>query len=191
LERLRVLTELQKNQLVSSEIAAFTTSEAKLTPAFADLFALTPTEQEALQRSIDTARDRLAELERENSTVSRTANGDVMIEVKPFPAAGGAVYDAVMKTFAETLNPERFSAFATLGAEQVEKALGRFGLPERKLVFSRKAGGSGDVSYTLRENYSTPREHSQYSSDFKTFEEMRAQTGTITHLLPADFMPLK
>jgi hypothetical protein len=187
LARLRVLMELRQNQLAKPEMAELVASGAKLTPAFADLFALTNDEQETLQRSIDEARERLAALERENATVSRDATGKVMVAVKPFPAAGGAIYDATFKTFADTLGSERFGAFAALGAEQIERALGRFGLPERRIIFSRNPVPNGNTRYTMSEDYRLMKENGRYSTDFETLQEMRTQAGTIADLLPPDF----
>ena len=189
--RLQVIMDLKKRQLANPEIAEMIGSGARLTPAFVQLFALTPAEQDVLQRSIDTSREQIASLERENSTVTRTSRGDVVITLKAFPETGGVVYDNMLKTFADTLGPERHNAFLALGAEQMEKALGRFGTPQRTLTFSQTRGSGDDVHYALHETFRLPKENGNYSSDFKTFDELINQAGTIANLLPADFGPRK
>jgi hypothetical protein len=167
----------------------FVDSGTRLTPAFSELFAVTSAEQETLQRSLDTSREMLAELERANATVSPQPNGDVVVTVKAFPESGGQLYDALLKTFAETLGPERYSAFLALGMEQVEKSLGRFGAPQRTITFSRTTAGDNSVHYSMRENLRLPKENGNYTSDFKNFDALAQQAGSIVKLLPAGFIP--
>lgn len=190
LDRLRILTDLQRRKLAKSEMD-FVDSGTQLTPAFSELFAVTPAEQEALQRSLDTSRETLGELERANATVSPQPNGDVIVTVKAFPEAGGQLYDALLRTFAETLGPERYSAFLALGIEQVEKSLGRFGAPQRTITFSRMTTDDNSVHYSMREVSRLPKENGNYSSDFKNFDDLAQQAGSIVKLLPSGFAPRK
>ncbi len=187
LDRLRVLTDLQQRKLAKSEMDFVT--GGKLTPAFGELFATTPAEQETLQRELDVARDTLAELERANAIVSPQPNGDVIVAVKAFPETGGQLYDALLKTFAETLGPERYNAFLALGVEQVEKSLGRFGAPQRTITFSRTVAADNSVSYAMHESLKLPRENGNYTSDFKSFADLAQQAGPIVKLLPPTFAP--
>ncbi len=189
IQRLRVLMDLQRSELAKTEIAPFVNAQFKLTPAFAELFALTTAEREALQKTIDATRERLADLERQNAIVRRAPGGDVLITVNAFPDTGGAAYDAFIASFAETLGPDRHGAFMVLGAEQVEKALGRFGVPQRQLTFSRRMSSEGDMGFSLHEEFQLLKENSRYSSDFKSFAEMSEQIGTVVRLLPSDFTP--
>jgi hypothetical protein len=188
IDRLRILTDLHRRKLAKSEMD-FVAFGTKLTAAFSELFAVTPTEQETLQRSLDSSREMLGELERANATVSPQPNGDVIVTVRAFPESGGQLYDALLKTFAETLGPERYSAFLALGVEQVEKSLGRFGAPQRTITFSRVTAGDNSVHYSMRENLRLPKENGNYTSDFKNFHDLAQQAGTIVKLLPVDFTP--
>jgi hypothetical protein len=153
------------------------------------LFALTTSEHLALQRALDSAQGTLGELERAHATVTPQANGDVVVAVAAFPAAGGQVYDAVLKTFADTLGPERYRAFVALGAEEMEKALGRFGTPQRTITFSRIVGADKVVRYAMREELKLPQERGNYTSEFKTYEELAQQGGAMVKLLPPTFAP--
>jgi hypothetical protein len=90
LDRLRILIDLQQRKVAKSEID-FVDARSKLSAAFAELFAATSVEQETLQKCLDEARESLAHLECANATVSPQPNGDVLIEVKAFPGAGGEV----------------------------------------------------------------------------------------------------
>jgi RNA polymerase sigma factor (sigma-70 family) len=188
-DRLRVLVELQKRRLVNPAIG-FVAPSGTLTPAFVELFGLTPTEQKRLQQIVDDARERLAELERKNANTSRMPNGDVVIHVNAFPETGGAVYDSLVNSFAETLGPDRHEAFLTLGVEQVEKALGRFGTPQRAITLSRQPSSpDGEPRYAISEQYKLPTETGNFTSDAIEFEQLKERVGTITRLLPSDFVP--
>ena len=187
IQRLHVLMDLQRSELAKPEIAPFVNAQFKLTPAFVEPFALTTAESEALQKTIELTRERLADLERENTIVTRTPGGDVLITVNAFPDTGGAAYDAFIRSFAETLGTERHGAFMALGAEQVEKSLGRFGVSQRQLTFSRRISPEGDMGFSLHEEFQLLKENSRYSSDFKNFDEMSEQIGTVSRLLPREF----
>lgn len=187
-DQLRVLADLSKRRLLTPMVRTFSYKEAgALSPAFAELFALTPPERAALQSAVDRARERMASLELENAAVERATNGDVVITMRPFPQAGGAVYDEMIKAFAETLGPDRQSAFLTLAAKEVEKSLGWFGTAERALTFSQAATPSGETQFNVQAQHKLPTESGSQSSSFKTFDEMAAAVGTPARLLPKDF----
>ena len=187
-DQLRVLADLSKRRLLTPMVRTFSYKEAgALSPAFAELFALTPPERAALQSAVDRARERMASLELENAAVERATNGDVVITMRPFPQAGGAVYDEMIKAFAETLGPDRQSAFLSLAAKEVEKSLGWFGTAERALTFSQAATPSGETQFNVQAQHKLPTESGSQSSSFKTFDEMAAAVGTPARLLPKDF----
>ncbi|MES2695717.1 MAG: sigma-70 family RNA polymerase sigma factor [Verrucomicrobiota bacterium] len=189
LESLRVLLDLQRRKLATPGVQ-LVEDGAKITDEFVELFALTPAEQETLRQSLGGARARLASLEREHTTVGRQPNGDAMIEIRAYPEQGGAVYDAMMRTFAETLGPERYTAFLALGAEQTEKALGRFGTAQSLVTVSREVLPDGEVRYRIRQRaQSTPEDNSNYLSDRLTPERFVHEAGSWLELLPADFAP--
>jgi RNA polymerase sigma factor (sigma-70 family) len=192
LDRLRVLTDLKKRKLVSPSIT-FVDRNGSLAPAFTEMFALTPAEKEILQRAVDGARDRLADLERENATIEQSANGDVVITVKPFPVAGGAAYDQLTKTFGETLGADRQNSFLVLGVTQVEKTLGYFGAADRRFVFSQNVSAGSDALYTVTESYQLPTESGSSSSPFKSHDELVRSIwpGTIVRLVPEYFYKKK
>jgi len=73
--------------------------------------------------------------------------------------------------------------------EQVEKSLGRLGAPERTLTFSRTVAADKSVHYAMHENLRLPKENGNYTSDFKSFEDLAHQAGSIVKLLPATFAP--
>ena len=188
LESLRVLTDLQRRRLIATDLKLI--ADGTVTAEFETLFALTAGERETLQREIDATRARLDTLERDNTSVSRAPNGDVTIAMKPYPEAGGATYDAMLKSFAETLGQERYNAFLALGAEQAEKTLGRFGTAERVVTVSREVDASGDVRYRIRaRTQNTPQDTSSYVSDRLTPERFESEIGPLIKQLPPDFVP--
>jgi hypothetical protein len=130
---LRALSDVQKRRLGRVHVA-FIDHTGKVGTGFAELFNLTPAERETLQQAMDRARQRLDEAALINAKVSRGDGGSVIIEVPPL-TAGADVYDAVMDAFAQTLGPERNTAFSEFGAPwQVEHALNSFGVEQRKIT---------------------------------------------------------
>jgi hypothetical protein len=185
---LRVLLELRRRKLGNVEFEFFGDG-AGLEPAFMELFGISGTERGALQAAIDTARRKIDALTRENMNVSRTANGGVAIAIRPFPEAGGAVYDAMLKTFADTLGSERYTAFLALGAEQVEKKLGRFGTTERTILLSRDTTG-GEVTYRIDDHsHWSDHDNSNYTSLPMSAEQLAREMGVLAEALPPDFVP--
>jgi len=181
------LIEVRRRKLANLEFEFFG-DEAKLEPAFVELFEVSPSERAALEAAVDGARRKLDALLLENTKVSRTPKGDVAIAIRPFPAAGGAVYDAMLRTFADTLGSERYTAFLALGAEQAEKKLGRFGTAERTIQLSRESG-DGDVRYRINDRSRwSERDNSNYS-DYLTPERLAREMGPLVQVLPADFLP--
>jgi hypothetical protein len=161
--------------------------QRKLTPAFVELFALTPSEEVALQQSLDRARDRLGDLERENATVAQNTDGAVVLSVKPFPEEGGAAYDELVKSFAETLGPERNVAFLTLGVQQVERAFSQFGAAQRTITISADVAPNGNIGYRVAEVQKLAAGHNSSTSHFRNFQEAAKYLGTLERLLPPDF----
>ncbi len=186
----RVLVDLQRQKLVTPQVS-FVNAEGKLEEAFVNLFELTSGERESLQQAVTKAGEQLATLERENATVGRDAGGGLVIAVKPFAETGGVVYDEVMKAFAQTLGAERNAAFLTLGAEKVEKALGRFGAEQRTVTITRVAESDGAGGKTeavlVRDERRTPNGTNNSSSAYKTFAEAAGKMGTLAKLVPPDF----
>lgn len=190
LEPMRLLAQLDKKKWVRPEMA-FVDSAGKLTESFTGLFNLTPAEQAALQGTVDRAREHLAVLEQANATVAVRPDGKVEIKVKAFAAEGGEVYNELMRDFASTLGPERDEVYRSLGAEQVELALSRFGAAERTVTVSRKAPGEGaqktDKLIVVRDETRTRGSSSTSSSDYKDLNEVATRIGTLVRLLPPNF----
>lgn len=185
---LQMLAELQKRGLVRPGMT-FVNPNGKLNSAFVELFALEPSEQAALQQSVDGARERLFEFERANATVARNDKGDLVISVSPFAAEGGVVYDALMKSFADTLGPERNAAYVALGASQVERALGQLGAAQRTVTFSLDPAveGGAKARVLVKMDYKSSNGSGGSSSTFSSMEEAREYAGTVGRLVPPDF----
>jgi RNA polymerase sigma factor (sigma-70 family) len=187
-DTLRVLIDLRRRKLANLEFEFFSEG-AQLEAAFVELFALSPTEATTLQGTLDATRERMAVLIRENTSVGRAPNGDVTIAVKPFPEAGGNAYDAMLKTFKDTLGVERHNAFLALGAEQAEKMFGRFGTSERAINLSREGAGS-ELRYRIHDRTRHgPQSNSNYVSDRLMPERFLREIGPLADLLPSDFAP--
>lgn len=185
-ETLRALAELTKRNLVNVDMT-FVSPSGKLDPAFAELFGLTAGERIALQQSVDHARERLAEAEQANATVTRDAQGNVVVAVKAFAEAGGAAYDEMMKTFAGTLGTERYAAFNALGASRVESALGSFGAVDRTVTFSMDPGRPEGRRYEVRDNHKMAGTSGTSTAGFSTMQGALNWVGTVGRLVPADF----
>jgi hypothetical protein len=186
-EVLRRLSEMQSHKMISAKINRFLDPSGKLTEGFVAMLELTPTEQANLQRVIEKARERLAQYERANSTMKRGENGAATIAIKPFPELGGAVFDELMNSIAQTLGPERNAVFRDFGQEQVETEFSRFGAVQRKITFSASSPDPRRP-FSFREELTTgPEWTSNRAFDFPTLAELKSHVGTVAGLLPDDF----
>lgn len=179
------LVELSKQKLLAPQLN-FVDSSGVLNPAVASVFDLTPQEQQTLTQSLTTAHDKVAELEKLNATITRTPDGKIVIDVKPFPGEGGAVYDEFMASVGQTLGPERTAAFQTLAADQVEKSMGNFGAGERKLTVSSQPDSKYN-RYLATDEMVTPNSKKRLSTQCTSRENLAERVGTIANLLPSDF----
>lgn len=182
-----LLADLQQRKLATPRIT-FVTESGKLTDAFANLFALDAAERAALQRVLDQASDQLADLQRRNATVARGDDGSVSITIKSFAVEGGAVYDQLMKGFAQTLGADRNAAFVKLGSEQVERALGRFGAPDYVYTFKSRPTPDGR-SFEVSEKHKLPQENGTSNSSYRSWAEVQNRLGPVARLVPPDFAP--
>jgi len=180
-----LLAELYKQKLMTSRLS-FVDNAGTLNPAIASVFDLTPDEHATLSQAIGAAREKLETLERANATVTRQPDGNVVIEIKPFPAAGGPVYDELMASISQALGPDRNEAFMTICADQVEKALGSFGATERKVTITSQPD-SKHSRYLATDERIAPGNHSKNTSNYSNRDALLSQVGTITKLLPSDF----
>jgi hypothetical protein len=181
----QTLAALKKKKLADSHVAVLAAS-GEIDSAFAALFELKPAERDVLQRTVTQSKEELAELERQHATVSRDPDGKVTIVVPAFAAEGGNVYDEMMGAFRQTLGPDRYAAFVTLGAEQLEKALANFGAQERTITFSYDP--KQKTPYTTRDEFRMGQgSNSVRTSSFTSRENLEMRFGTISRLVPADF----
>lgn len=207
IDRLRVLADAQKSGLLSARVQ-ITTPQGKLTPHFIELFALTPPEAETMQQALDKARARLSDLAVANATARTTADGKLVIDVKPFDG-GGAVYDETMDAVSGILGPDRSAAFLGLVGSQLGDALDQFGAEQRTVTLSRDVGKDGEPNYSvvdqrrsvsvppnlaksgtppgqpnMNRNFSTGR---TMSSGPTARDDMKNRLGGLAKLVPPEF----
>jgi len=85
-----------------------------------------------------------------------------------------------------TLGQERYGAFVTLGAEQVERALANCGAQERTLRISYDPQRE-KMPFVLKDEFKMgPRIGDQQTSTFQRRDEIPARIGTLARLLPPD-----
>lgn len=184
---LRRLWEMQGEKQVSVKMNQFLDRSGKLGEGFVAMLELNPTEQSNIQQAVDQARERIAEYERANSIVERKENGSVSIAIKPFPEAGGAVFDELMSKIGAVLGPERNGVFRAFGEEQVETEFTRFGAVQRTITFSANSDDRRRP-YSFHEVQRIgPNSTSNRGFDFSTLDALKAQAGTVARLLPEDF----
>ncbi|MFT3781230.1 MAG: sigma-70 family RNA polymerase sigma factor [Nibricoccus sp.] len=181
----KFLVELSKQKLFSPRFA-FLDATGNLSPAAAAIFDLTTEEQAALAVASDSARGKIEALEKSRATVRRLADNKVAIYVDPFPKEGGAVYDELTNAIGRMLGPERYSAFLTLGGEQLERTLGAFGAVEREIEVTSQPD-SIQSRYLATDIQKVGGSRSVNSSNYKTKDDLIGRVGTIVKLLPADF----
>ncbi|MCX6956334.1 MAG: hypothetical protein NTV51_29725 [Verrucomicrobia bacterium] len=177
----RALADLQRRGAGVPQIT-FVTGKGEMTDAFATLFALNSAERAAVVFAVSDAAARLAELALAHATITRDEKGDVTVAVKSFPAAGGAVYDALMQRFKAALGEERYAAFVALGADQVEAAMGRFGAPDVSFTVSNRAGPGDADGFDLRSTYRMPTEHNMSNGRYRTLADAENKFGPVIRL---------
>jgi len=185
MEQLRVLADLQKRGLLKAQIT-FVSPTGQLGKSFVDLFELAPTEQAALQQTLDRARAQLAYLQVANAALSRGNKGEYVITVKPF-AEGSGVYDQLLDAFGRTLGPDRNAAFLTLGAEQLEEALGHFGAETKKITIGRNTRPNEQDQYQVTDEIKQTYGGSVGTKPYRDHAALVDQLGELAKLLPPDF----
>jgi RNA polymerase sigma factor (sigma-70 family) len=184
LEALRVLVDLQQRRLLSSRIRMTNYGTTDLSKSFTTLFDLTPTETDTLQRAVNTARDKLTALEKDNAAVQEMPDGSLVINIKAYPQAGGAVYDDLMKSFSTTLGTERQKAFAALGASDLERSLGFVGAADRTLTITPVENGA---KFDVREDHKTASESGSSSSTIVGLAKLKTWAGSAASFIPPSF----
>ena len=123
----------------------------QISPAFVQLFELTPTEEATLNQALDDAGKQQYALELAHATSRLEDNGQkVVIDVPAFPQDGGKIYDQLHQTFATTLGPDRQPLFDDFADQQVENSLDNFGAEERTITILRKTSPNGSVTYSTQ-----------------------------------------
>jgi RNA polymerase sigma factor (sigma-70 family) len=142
LERLRVLAELQKSGTLRNSIG-LVDGGGKLNRQFVEIYQLSPASAAALQRTLDASRAKMNALVLANAKVTEQSAGKVVVQVEPFPQAGGAAYDELMGSVGSLLGPDRSAAFAQLSADSLEDEFGAFGAAQRTLTITRDPASAG------------------------------------------------
>ena len=136
LERLRVLAELQKSGVLRNSIAPVD-GGGRLNKQFVELYQLSPAAAATLQRTFDASRAKMNALVLANAKMTEQSAGKVVVQVEPFPQAGGAVYDDLMGSIGSQLGPDRTAAFSQLSADSLDDEFGAFGAAQRTLTLTR------------------------------------------------------
>lgn len=181
----KLMAELHRSKLLKGPLT-FIDKAGRLNESVASLFDLTPSEQKALSHLVDRTREQMEQLELRNATITRPAENVIAIEVKPFPAEGGAVYDALTKGIAETLGQERNAAFVTLGGEELERSLAMFGAADRTVTVTSQPM-SDHSRYLARDVLLSGGNRYNNGRNFATREALTEYLGTIAKLLPPEF----
>lgn len=199
LGRLKYLADLQNKKLINSTMA-FINPRGKITEAFIKLFQLTPTEVSKLQQTIDSSRNQLGQLERQHASVVIDSAGKAVVTVGTFAKEGGAIYDDFNRNIANILGPERNTSYASLGAEQVERALHGFGDAPRTYTLSMNPNPTTTEPWVVSvvEEYKQPEDVSlnatksasyRSSNRFRAINDMASRYESLIPILPPTFQP--
>lgn len=145
LERLRVLADLQKSGTLRNAIGPLD-GGGKLNKQFVDIYQLSPAAAAALQRTLDASRAKMNALVLANAKVTEQSAGKFVVQVEPFPQAGGAAYDELMGSVGSILGPDRSAAFSQLSADSLDDEFGAFGAAQRTLTVTRDPSAAGAPS---------------------------------------------
>ena len=189
----RALTDLRKHRVRASMVMLMP-PRFQLSEDFASLFALTPSERDTLQLALNNARKQIGELAVANASVSRTADGRVVIDVKPFEQ-GADIYDKLLDVFAQTLGPERNSAFLALGTSEIESEFHQFGGERRILTLVRNPtipnnippSPPGASVLAVEDSRQSPNLRGNQTHYFASRWAFDERFGPIAKLVPPDF----
>jgi hypothetical protein len=160
LERLHTLIEFQQKELAHVTMGLFNARTSKLDQNFAEIFNLTPAEMDTLQNAIDQAHQQAGQLMAANATVTRRADGTVVVSVPPLDA-GASIQKGLMDAFEQTLGPERDQAFLALVQSKIQNPiqneLGGFGTKQLTITLTYIASPGGNRTLGLiREELGNP-----------------------------------
>jgi hypothetical protein len=188
LAELRLMADLQRRGLMRGALTVIEV-EGKFQPSWAEIFALTPSEVDRLNRSIAVARQKIGDYEVANATVRTDDKGNIVITVQPF-IEGAAIYDELVRTFSEVLGPDRYAAFAALGLKDLEDRLNLLGVGKRTLTLSHnRAAADPKRAYHLTDQIERPDGTRKLgsASDAQFDRVIGFLLGPLTKLVPPDF----
>jgi hypothetical protein len=140
LVRVNMLRDLKKRQLATIRLPVVY-NNGKLSDGFAELFALAPSEVEALKSGIAEAHSEIGRLSQSHASITQQGNS-VVVTVQPFEG-GADVYDRLMDSFERTLGPDRYAALIELHTDELPRVFSGFGAEQRTITISRDTGRGG------------------------------------------------
>ena len=145
-DELRTLAEIHRKKLAKISVWPIDL-EAKITPAFRHLFALTPAEEAQLQEAVDGAKRQLQALQFQGAKITKSDKASIVITAGAFD--GADIYDELMDSFARTLGDDRFSSFLPIMGEHINRGLDNFGAETRTFTLTRRDGV--EKPYSIRD----------------------------------------
>jgi hypothetical protein len=146
-EHLKFLAELGK-----SKVAVFRTPildpSGKIAKPFAELFALTSSESNALQVAADKARAAMESYAIAKAQVAQADHLSVVVNIPPLEE-GGEVFDNVSSEFQKVLGRDRYDVFMALEGDEFAKAFGTFGAEQRSLTVREFSTSGGSKTYVI------------------------------------------
>ncbi|HWA08542.1 MAG TPA: hypothetical protein VG838_03660 [Opitutaceae bacterium] len=189
LERLQTLADLQQRKLANVSLPALG-RDGRIQDAFAEVFDLSPAERNALQQAVDQARQQADHAIVATATVSRQADGSVVISVPPSEDAA-AVRDNLLAAFAQTLGPERNAAFLALnqGARPGELSDLFGGSTDTRVVtLSHRTPSPGNPSsVSVRDEHRTSNGSTSFGTSVVDLAHLPDSLSWAAPLVPADF----
>jgi uncharacterized protein YidB (DUF937 family) len=154
----RQLTMLKKGGMAYNSVQILEGSEPlSLSPAFRQMFAVTPTEEDRLLQAVATARAGVHQLEAALAQAGPGTGEDEgawVVKVPAFPAEAARLHDTLMDQFMQTLGSERAMLLNELYGQQLEALGDQFGGRERRVVIRRGAVlDDGRVIYEWQDHF--------------------------------------
>jgi len=121
------LNEILRRRISDYVSISYFGQGAKLTPAFLELFGVTPSEASQLNQILQSAKASMLNDLRSQAQVSRTEDGDIVVRFSPIDS-GPDIYDKVMGGFQTVLGNDRFKDMMTFDKfHQIESQFNQFG----------------------------------------------------------------
>ena len=132
-----------------------------ISPRFAALYGLTPTEQTQLSFAFRQAKQHMEELSSQRAQPDPATNGEkLIVNVPAFPTEGGQIYNDLLANFTSVLGADRYALFNETAGNLLENSLDGIGLATNRYEVTLGKTAAGDQPiYEIKRSFTYPNDN--------------------------------